>query len=69
MANIKTKRLNNRPWKHLVIKSRHKIAMARQALRDALSPLQQLQELDKRLGNGIGAVRERTRLNKLLEAK
>ncbi|GAG31565.1 unnamed protein product, partial [marine sediment metagenome] len=34
--------------------------------RDKLTPLQQLQHLDNRLGEGEGAVKERSRLNKLL---
>jgi hypothetical protein len=35
--------------------------------RASLSPTQQLKELDKRLGVGVGAKKERARLNKQLE--
>lgn len=41
----------------------------RQRERDKLSPAEQLQRLDWRLGNGKGAKRERSRLKKLLESQ
>jgi len=41
----------------------------RQAFRAKLTPKQQLEELDLRLGKGIGAKRERTRLLSLIDAK
>jgi hypothetical protein len=37
-----------------------------QERRDNLSPLQQIAVLDERLGKGIGAVKERARLERLL---
>lgn len=38
----------------------------RNAYRASLSPAQQLIELDRRLGNGVGAVKERARLSALV---
>lgn len=41
-------------------------ALDRQANRDTLTPEQQIAELDRRLGKGIGASKERARLEKLI---
>lgn len=43
-------------------------AIERKTVRDALTPRQQLAILDQRLGKGVGAVRERARLEKLVVA-
>lgn len=47
---------------------RKKDAGFRQAYADARTASQQLAELDRRLGEGVGAFRERARLTALLEA-
>lgn len=47
--------------------SRRAEAQARQARTAGLTPTARLQELDNRLGKGIGAQKERQRLRKLLE--
>lgn len=44
-------------------------AHARQQLREQRTPAQQLTELDERLGPGVGAERERTRLIAQIEAE
>ena len=41
-------------------------ANERQDLYNSLTPAQRLARLDRHLGNGIGAVKQRTRLNKLI---
>ena len=43
---------------------RHEEALERQAVRDTRSNKEQLQVLDRRLGQDIGAVKERARLSK-----
>ena len=43
-------------------------AEQRAAEREARTPQQQLQRLDKLLGEGVGAAKERARLSKLIEA-
>jgi len=45
-----------------------KEAEQRKADRDTITPSQQLNHLDAVLGKGIGATRERARLNKIIEA-
>jgi len=45
---------------------RRKDAIERQEERNKRSPLEQLKELDARLGIGVGAKRERARLEKLM---
>lgn len=44
-------------------------AKARQEAYDKLTPKQKLDLLDDKLGNGVGAKRQRRRLAKLLEKK
>ena len=44
-------------------------AIARQEAHDKLSPKEKLDILDRRLGVGIGAAKERARLNVVLETK
>ena len=54
---------NHHPgWKARVQAARRADATARQARRDARSVGQQLDLLDQRLGTGVGAVKERSRL-------
>lgn len=48
---------------------RRKEAKVRAEQRSLLTPQQQLERLDKRLGAGVGAKKERERLNKQLAAK
>jgi len=50
-----------------VREERKRNAEARQRQRDELSPEEQLAALDKRLGVGVGAARERARLQALLD--
>ena len=64
---MRVKRIT-RPWKEAVQMERRAKALARQAIRDSRTPLQQLQMLDSILGIGIGAVKDRKRLQSLLEA-
>ena len=45
---------------------RKKSASERQKVREARSPAEQLAELDTQLGGGIGAKRERARLNAIV---
>ena len=47
---------------------RQKELAARQESRAKLSPIEQLQRLDWRLGKGVGAKKERERLRKLIVA-
>ncbi len=54
---------------HAVREARRQQAHARQRQRDELTPEQQLTALDGRLGVGVGAKRERTRLQELIEAE
>jgi len=54
-----------RPNAHVKTREqRREEAVERQALRGALSPTQQLEVLDKRLGEDTGAIKERIRLMK-----
>ncbi len=50
-------------------KARHDEAIERLNLRGLLSPREQLAQLDRRLGKGVGAKRERARLAKQSEAR
>jgi len=52
-----------------VREERRKEAEARQAERDQLTPEKQLARLDERLGVGVGAAKERARLQKLIDEK
>lgn len=47
---------------------RHEEAVARQKLYDARTPQQQLALLDRKFGKGVGAKKERARLNRLINA-
>lgn len=49
------------------VRRRKERASEREAFRKALTPAQQIAILDQRLGSGVGAVRERARLNGLLK--
>lgn len=49
--------------------ARREKAKDRQEERDKLSPREQLQALDKRLGKNVGAQKERARLQRLIEAE
>ena len=42
-------------------------AMKREEERSKLSAKEQIQKLDNKYGKGVGSVRERARLNKLIE--
>lgn len=48
---------------------RHKNAEELKAKSDLLTPLQKLEKLDAKLGKGIGAKRERKRLQTLIDKK
>lgn len=52
-----------------VAESRKAAAEQRKAERAARTPKQQLERLDKLLGPGVGAVKERAKLQKLLEVE
>jgi len=52
-----------------VREEKRQAAEARQRLRKERTPAQQLAELDERLGPGVGAERERTRLIAEIEAE
>lgn len=52
-----------------VREEKRQAAHARQQLRNALTPAQQLAVLDDRLGVGTGAKRERARLEALINTK
>lgn len=47
---------------------RREEGLVRQERWSKLTPAEQLSELDKRLGDGVGAVRQRTRLKGIIEA-
>lgn len=47
-------------------KRKHEEALARQQAAAALTPQQRLAKLDKKLGKGVGAAKERARLQKLI---
>ena len=44
-------------------------AQVRQDFRDKLTPQQQLSELDNRLGTGVGATKEREKLQRMIESE
>jgi len=48
---------------------RQELAKKNQAKRDVLGPAEQLRILDARLGKGVGAVKERARLARLMRPK
>lgn len=50
----------------LRVEKRQVEAAKRMEKREKLSPKQQLNKLDKRLGKGVGATKERTRLQALM---
>jgi len=49
------------------LKKKREEALARQTACNKLSPQQQLDKLDKKLGKDIGATKERARLHKLIK--
>jgi hypothetical protein len=51
------------------LQTRREEGAAREAKWRALSPAQQLAELDKRLGKGVGAVRQRARIAARITSK
>lgn len=62
------KRKSNKPWKADRQAKRREAAEARNARWAALSPDQQLDALDERFGEGVGATKQRIKLhNKLVE--
>lgn len=62
-----TRKINHHPgWKAAETKIRRDAAMERQAERDKLTPSQQIARLDRILGVGVGATRERAKLNKII---
>lgn len=56
-----------RPKTESVREERRREAEARQKERDQLSAEEQLARLDERLGKGVGAARERARLQALID--
>lgn len=56
-----------RPKTESVREERRREAEARQKERDRLSAEEQLARLDERLGKGVGAARERARLQALID--
>lgn len=48
--------------------ARRKAAAERLEAREKLGPMEQLKELDRRLGKGVGARKERARLQALLDS-
>ena len=67
-STFRVKKQSNHVWKAVYMLERRKQAEERQAYRSTLNATQQLQALDLRLGQGIGAIKERLRLNALLAA-
>lgn len=63
-----TTTIQTEPSTKASINVRRKLAAERQATREKLSPSQQLAVLDSRLGVGVGAVKERARLQRILTA-
>lgn len=61
-----TTTIQTEPSSKASINVRRKLAAERQATREKLSPSQQLAVLDTRLGVGVGAVKERARLQRLI---
>ena len=53
--------------KHHKNRDKTEEALERQKIRDKKNSIQQLVILDKRLGTGIGANKERTRLTKMID--
>lgn len=58
--------IKNRRRNKVKLSVRRQTASERLKLRNGRTPEQQLAELDKRLGKGVGAKRERARLAKML---
>lgn len=61
------RRQRNRPWRAQAQARKREQAEARQAARDARGPAGQLAHLDALLGTGMGARKERARLQRALE--
>ena len=58
----------HKPNRHENIESRKKLALENQEARAKRSPQEQLAVLDRTLGAGVGAVKERIRLQKLISS-